>query len=135
MSKPVDSEYEKITKLKRKQKQGFPGDSVIKNLPANAGDTVASWFGKTPHVAEELSPGSTTEDVLQCPGTGTAEPVAHACGSPAPQPSLCSRVWGLELLSPRPMPAGARLHNRACAPECGDRDCWARGPHPLEPAR
>ena len=63
MSKPVDSEYEKITKLKRKQKQGFPGDSVIKNLPANAGDTVASWFGKTPHVAEELSPGSTTEPV------------------------------------------------------------------------
>ena len=49
MSKSVDSEYEIITKLKRKQKQGFPGGSVIKNLPADAGDTVSTlvWEDST----------------------------------------------------------------------------------------
>ena len=36
--------------------QGFPGGSVIKNLPANAEDH--PWSGKIPHAAEQLSPCS-----------------------------------------------------------------------------
>ena len=29
-------------------KQGFPGGSVVKNLPASAGDRFEPWVGKTP---------------------------------------------------------------------------------------
>ena len=45
---------------------GFPGGLVVKNLPANAGDTEFSpWSGKIPHAVEQLSPHSTTiEPVL-----------------------------------------------------------------------
>ena len=32
---------------------GFPGGSVVKNLPANARNT---WPGKIPHATEQLSP-------------------------------------------------------------------------------
>ena len=43
-------------------KGGFPGDSVVKNSPANAGDP---WSGKIPHVMEQVSPFATTvEPVL-----------------------------------------------------------------------
>jgi len=36
---------------------GFPGGSVVKNLPVNAGDTnqFNPWFRKTSHAAEQLS--------------------------------------------------------------------------------
>jgi len=45
----------------------FPGGSVVKNLPANAGDTgsIPTGSGKIPHGAEKLSPcATTTEPVL-----------------------------------------------------------------------
>ena len=50
--------------------RGFPGVSVVKNLPANVGDTDWSgfdpWSGKIPHAAEQLSPGTrTTESALE----------------------------------------------------------------------
>ena len=35
----------------------FPRGAVVKNLPANAGDT-----GSIPHAAEQLSPGTTTTE-------------------------------------------------------------------------
>ena len=44
---------------------GFPGDSKIKNLPANAGDTssVPDRGVSVPHAAGQLSPcAETTED-------------------------------------------------------------------------
>lgn len=78
MSKPVDSEYEIIQNSKGSKKQGFPAGSVIKDLPADAGDMVRPWFGKTPHVAEELNPcTTTTEPVLWSLGIASTEPTAH----------------------------------------------------------
>ena len=42
-----------------------PGGSVVKNLPANAGDEFDPWWGKIPHALEQLSQCSTTiEPVL-----------------------------------------------------------------------
>ena len=39
---------------------GFPGGAVVKNPPANAGDTgFEPWFRKIPHAAEQLSPCGT----------------------------------------------------------------------------
>ena len=36
---------------------GFPGGTVVKNPPANAGDTGSiPWSGKISHAAEQLSP-------------------------------------------------------------------------------
>ena len=44
----------------------FPGGSVVKNLPANAGDTGPSpGPGRFPHAVEQLSPcTASTEPVL-----------------------------------------------------------------------
>ena len=53
----------------------FPGGSVGKNLPANAGDMDSIFHGKTPHAAERLSPHATAE--------------------------LCSGAQAAQLLSPR----------------------------------
>ena len=40
---------------------GFPGGAVVKNPPANAGDTGSSpGPGKIPHAAEQFSPFATT---------------------------------------------------------------------------
>ena len=41
---------------------GFPGGSVVKNLPASEGDTGSTppWSGKIPHAMEQLSPCATT---------------------------------------------------------------------------
>ena len=48
----------------RKRNPGSPRGSVIKNLPADAGDTVC-WSRKIPHTEEQLSPCAvTTEPVL-----------------------------------------------------------------------
>ena len=42
---------------------GLPGGSVVKNLPANAGDTGSSpGPGKIPHATEQLSPCATTTE-------------------------------------------------------------------------
>ena len=48
---------------------GFPGGAVVKNPPANAGDTGSSpGPGRFPHAAEQLSPcATTTEPVLYSP--------------------------------------------------------------------
>ena len=46
--------------------EGFPGGSVIKNLPTNAGDTgLIPDLGRFPRVTEQLSLcATTTEPVL-----------------------------------------------------------------------
>ena len=46
---------------------GFPGGPVVRNLPANAGDTgsIPGLGAKIPHATEQLSPcATTTEPVL-----------------------------------------------------------------------
>ena len=62
--------------------RGFPGGPVVKNLPANAGDT-DSWSGKIPQAVRQLS---------LC--TTTAEPVFQSCS-----------YWSLHALEPL-------LHNK-----------------------
>ena len=43
--------------------KGFPGGTVVKNLPANAGDTGLSPVSrKIPHAAEQLSLCATTAE-------------------------------------------------------------------------
>ena len=43
--------------------EDFPGGAVVKNPPANSGDTgFEPWSGKTPHAAEQLSPCATTTE-------------------------------------------------------------------------
>ena len=46
----------------KKSYRGFPGGSVVKNLPANAGDTssVPHAGRKIPHAVEQVSPRTTT---------------------------------------------------------------------------
>ena len=45
--------------------RGFPGGSVVKNLPANAGDMVQSLLWEDSHATEQLSPcAPPTEPVL-----------------------------------------------------------------------
>ena len=49
---------------------GFPGGSVVKNLPANAGDMglIPGWSWNIPHATEQLSPCTTaTEPVILSP--------------------------------------------------------------------
>ena len=42
---------------------GFPGGAVVKNLPANAGDTGSSpGLGRSPHAAKQLSLCATTTE-------------------------------------------------------------------------
>ena len=80
MAKPI--QYCKVKKkfffnLKKRVEEGFPGGSVVKNPPANAGDVVQSLIGKNPHAKEQLSPCTTTvQPVLQSPGAATTEPCA-----------------------------------------------------------
>ena len=40
----------------KKYVEGFPGGSVVKNPPTNAGDKFDPCFRKIPHVQEQLSP-------------------------------------------------------------------------------
>ena len=49
---------------KKKGCGDFPGGTVVKNLPANAGDMDGfnPWSGKIPHAAEQLSPCATTTE-------------------------------------------------------------------------
>ena len=59
--------------------QDFPGGAVVKNPPANAGDTGSSpRSGKIPHATEQLSPyATTTESVLWSLRATTTEPMCH----------------------------------------------------------
>ena len=57
--------------------QGFPGDSVVKNPPANAGDM--GWIpdpGRS-HMLWGKACTTTTEPVLESPGTLTTEPMPY----------------------------------------------------------
>ena len=47
---------------KRKKARDFPGGTVVKNLPANAGDTGSIPGGKIPHAPEQLSLCATTTE-------------------------------------------------------------------------
>ena len=64
---------------------GFPGGSVAKNPPANAGDMCLiqedpGRSSKIQHAAEKPSPYTTTlEPVLESPGAATAEPTGRNC--------------------------------------------------------
>ena len=51
MSEGTSLKYLKLQMNRNYIIEGFPGGSVVKNLPANAGDT-----GLIPHIAEQLSP-------------------------------------------------------------------------------
>ena len=50
----------------KNKQEGFPGGTVVKNPPANAGDYgFEPWSGRIPHAAEQLSPCTpTTEPAL-----------------------------------------------------------------------
>jgi len=57
---------------------GFPGGSVVKNPPANAGDMGLNPGLGIQHAAEQLSPRTTTiEPVLYSPEITTTEPMCH----------------------------------------------------------
>ena len=59
---------------KKKKVKGLPGGSVVKNLPANTGDSFNPWSWKIPHVTEQLSPCTTTiEPVLSSLHPAAAE--------------------------------------------------------------
>ena len=66
-----------------------PGGPVVKNLPANAGDTdLIPWPGKIPHAAGQLGAcTATTKPALQslCSATREAAPMRspHRCEDPA----------------------------------------------------
>ena len=66
--------------------RGFLGGSVVKTLPASAGDS-DPWSGKIPRAAERLG---------LC--TTTAEPVLWSPQAAAAQPVCCN--FGLQLLMP-----------------------------------
>ena len=64
----------------------FPGGSVVKNLPANAGDTVQFLGQKIPHVSEQRGPrGTTTESVFQSLGVTTTDVHAPQQDKPSQQ--------------------------------------------------
>ena len=50
--------------IRNKDDEDFPGGAVVKNPPANAGDTVLSLVRKIPHATEQLSPCATTTEPL-----------------------------------------------------------------------
>ena len=54
-----------VTYISIKLEEGFPGGSVVKNLPAKAGDIDSIPGGKIPRATQQLSPrGITVEPVL-----------------------------------------------------------------------
>jgi len=71
--------------IQKNEVVGSLGGSVVKNLPANAGDGFNLWTGRIPHAAEQLSPCSTT-----------TEPV----------------LWHAEPTCPRPVLSCGRNHHR-----------------------
>ena len=75
--------------LTKGKSRGFPGGSVVKNPPANAGDRSSIPDLGRSHVPwKKISPcAATAESVLQSPSTATPEPVLKP---------LCP--WALEAL-------------------------------------
>ena len=62
---------------------GFPGGSVVKNLPAEAQDRdLIPWSGKIPHPLEQQSLGAETTEARVPPSPGSATGQATAMGSP-----------------------------------------------------
>ena len=59
--------------------QGFSGDSVVKNPPANAGDEFDPWSRKIPHAMKQLNPGVPTTEPSSCNywSPRGLEPVLH----------------------------------------------------------
>ena len=52
---PTLSLWDVVSLLRRKKNRGFPGGSVVKNLPVNVGDRgFALWSIKIPHASEQL---------------------------------------------------------------------------------
>ena len=117
---------------------GFPGDAVVENPPANAGDT-----GLSPGPGRSLMPRSNEahepqllslhsrahKPQLLSPGATTTEPVHHNYWARAPQLlSLCSRAHEPQLLSLRAATTEARMP-RARAPQQEKPPQWeARAP-------
>ena len=65
--------------------RGFPGGPVVKNLPANAGDTnsILGLGSRIPHSMGQLSLCTTiTEPKLKSPWAATTKPVCHNYWSP-----------------------------------------------------
>ena len=95
-------------RVKRTQK-GFPGGSVVKNLPANAGDT-----GSIPDLGRSHVPGGNS--------------------TPAPQLlSLCFRAQEMQLLSPYVLEPPALqqeepLKWKPCAPQLEKSPCRNKDP-------
>jgi len=51
----------------KKISEGFPGGSVVKNQPANAGDTGSiPDLGRFPHATGQLSPCTTATEPVLC---------------------------------------------------------------------
>ena len=72
--------------------RGFPGGSVVKNLPAKAGDAGLIPDPGRSHRLQQLSPCTTTEPALQCPGAAPAElTCCDRRSPPALKPTLHSQ--------------------------------------------
>ena len=67
-----------LSKINRANSNGFPGGSVVKNLPANTGDM-------------DLTPGSG-----RSPGEGSDNPLRHSClGNPMERGAWRATVHGV----------------------------------------
>ena len=75
--------------IKKKQEEGFPFGSVVKNPPANAGDTGSVPGPGRPYMPlSNLSPcATTTEPALRSPGTPTTELALWSLGTPTTEPT------------------------------------------------
>ena len=53
--------------FKEAQQRDFPGSSMVKNPPGNAGDTgsIPGWGTKIPRALEQLSPCATTRESVR----------------------------------------------------------------------
>ena len=70
---------------------GFPGGTVVENLPANAGDTGSSPdLGRIPHAAEQSGPWATITEPVRL------EPVLHnKRGRDSERPAHRDEEWPL----------------------------------------
>ena len=62
IEKPKDTIFKKLLELTNGD---FPGGSVVKNPPSNAGDmgSTPGWGTRIPHAMEQLSPCTTTTEL------------------------------------------------------------------------
>ena len=74
----------KFLRIEKGETWDFPGGSVVKNPPANAGENrFDPWSRKVPHAVEQLSPwATTTEPALYSPRATATEPTRHNYWSP-----------------------------------------------------